>query len=431
MNKERFLKDFRCLAEFGKLENGGVTRLAFSDEDIAARNYLIKAMEDANLLVSIDGFGNIRGTRPGKGSGQRSEEGPKEGPEEIYSAPVILGSHLDTVPCGGHFDGVIGVLGALEVVRTMNDRNIVTKHPVEVVNFSCEESSRFRVSTVGSKVMTGQLSLEHLKKAKDKDGISLYQALERSGYEPDKLAQARILEKNIHAFIEMHIEQGPVLEKENCQVGIVTAIAAPTRFRVTIIGRADHSGNTPMNLRKDALTGACELILGVEKIATLQAGKNTVGTVGYADIKPGSMNVVPGQVELGIDLRDISKEDKDDAMEKIIVLMDEIKEKRNLEIEYEILSNEVPVTLSDKIIDTLEQEAKNNKLNYKKMTSGAGHDAMNMAKIADTGMIFIPSINGISHNIAEASHFSDIFIGCELLFRTTLMLAQEDFVSWE
>jgi len=410
MDEKRLLNDFHCIAEFGRLENGGVTRLAFSNEDLRARNYLIQAMKDAHLKVSIDALGNIRGKRPGK----------------FDLPPVLIGSHLDTIPNGGHFDGVIGVLGALEVVRTMNDRNIITKRPVEVINFSCEESSRFMVGTVGSKGMIGKMTPGQLKKIKDKEGITLYQALEAAGYKPDEIALSPPLKNHIHGFIEMHIEQGPVLENLNCQVGIVTAIAAPTRFKVTIKGRADHSGSTPMDMRKDALTGASELILGVEKIATFQAGKNTVATVGFANISPGSMNVVPGRVELGIDLRDINKSDKDEAAKKIIALMDEIKKKRSLEIKYEILSNESPITLSNRIIDALEQEAENKKITYMKMTSGAGHDAMNMAQITDTGMIFIPSINGISHNIAEKSHFSNILTGCELLYATTLGLANQE-----
>ncbi|MBA3012488.1 MAG: M20 family metallo-hydrolase [Proteobacteria bacterium] len=407
MNIDRFSKDFKAIARFGRLENGGVTRLAFSKEDLGARTYLIRAMETAGLEVRIDPVGNIRGTRPGT----------KNLP------PVLAGSHLDTVPWGGHFDGVIGVLGALEMVRTMNDRSIVTKRPVEVVNFSCEESSRFGISTVGSKVLAGRLGSDDLKKATDKDGISIYQALGKSGYAPD---QAGPLKEKVHAFIELHIEQGPVLEHENCQVGIVTAIAGPTRFKVSICGRADHSGTTPMNLRKDALAGASEVILGVEKIASFEAGEKTVATVGVAHILPGSMNVVPGQVDLGIDLRDICKSDKDGAVKKILALLDRVRTKRGLEIACEMISDEAPVPLSENIIALLEQEAGNAGLGYEKLPSGAGHDAMNMAKITDAGMIFIPSIKGISHNIVENSRFSDIAAGCALLYAAVTRLADQE-----
>ncbi|MCP4685426.1 MAG: M20 family metallo-hydrolase, partial [bacterium] len=235
--------------------------------------------------------GNIRGKRKGT----------------TDLPPVVMGSHLDTVPCGGHYDGTIGILGGLAVIRKMNERQIKTHRPVEVMNFSCEESSRFRVGTLGSKIMAGRFPLSRLRETRDADGISLHKALTLSGYAPETLETAMLSPDDLYAFIELHIEQGPVLESENNPVGIVTDIAAPTRFKVVIQGLSAHSGSTPMSLRKDALTGACELILGVENIATNKAGPHTVGTVGFALIEPGAMNVIPGRVEIGIDIRDISK----------------------------------------------------------------------------------------------------------------------------
>jgi len=409
VNEKRLQKDFENIAQFGALENGGVTRLAFSEEDLKAREYLKKAMEAAGLKVSIDAFGNMRGRREG----------------QLDLPPVMIGSHLDTVPNGGHYDGVVGVLGALEAIRVLNDQNIITKRPIELINFSCEESSRFRVGTLGSKVIVGKFTQDKLKKTVDKDGINLYEALELAGYKPEEFAKAQLKKGDIYAFIEMHIEQGLVLESENYQVGIVTAIAAPTRFKVIIEGRADHSGNTPMYMRKDALAGASELILGVERIAKSEAGEKTVGTVGFVYVEPGAMNVVPGKVELGIDIRDINSDDKKLAVNKVAALINEIKEKRVLKISYEILSDEEPVILADRIINSMQKEAEKAGIVYKKMPSGAGHDAMNMTQITDVGMIFIPSVNGISHNIAEYSHLKDIVKGTELLLNTTVKLAQE------
>jgi len=409
VNEKRLQKDFESIAQFGALENGGVTRLAFSEEDLKAREYLIQEMEAANLKVNVDAFGNIRGRREG----------------QFDLPPVMIGSHLDTVPNGGNYDGVLGVIGALEVIRVLNNREIITKRPIEVINFSCEESSRFRASTLGSKVVVGKFTQEKLKKTVDKDGVSLYEALDIAGFKPNQLSKARLTKGDIYAFIELHIEQGPVLENEKYQLGLVTAIAAPTRFKVTIEGRADHSGTTPMHMRKDALTGASELILGVERIAKSEAGEKTVGTVGYVYVEPGAMNVVPGQVELGIDIRDINSDDKRNAVEKVKDLIAQIQAKRDLKICYEILADEEPVLLSDKIINCLENTAKRANFSYKKMPSGAGHDAMYMTHITDVGMIFIPSVNGISHNIAEHSYFEDMVKGTELLFLATLELAQE------
>lgn len=410
VNVKRLQRDFDNISQFGLLPNGGVTRLAFSKEDLKAREYLRQTMEDLNLQVSIDAFGNMRGRREGK----------------YNLPPVVIGSHLDTVPDGGHFDGVVGVIAALEVIRVLNNRGIVTERPIEVINFSCEESSRFRAGTLGSKVIVGKVSKENLIKYVDKDGISLYEALEKSGYNPEELEKCRIQPGEIYAFIEMHIEQGPVLEQENKEVGIVTAIAAPTRFKVIFEGVADHSGNTPMHLRKDALTAASELILGVEEIAKNQAGEKTVGTVGYVYVQPGAMNVVPGKVELGIDIRDINMQDKQRAVSKVIKLLSTIQEKRGINISYEVLSDEEPVTLSDKIVKSLEEEAKKLNLSYMLMPSGAGHDAMYMTNITDVGMIFIPSIDGVSHNIKEYSRMEDIAKGTELLLDTTLKLTQEE-----
>lgn len=409
INKSRIEKDFNNISKFGELSNGGVTRLAFSKEDMDARNYLKDVMEELGLRVSIDAFGNMSGRREGK----------------MDIAPVAIGSHLDTVPEGGNYDGIVGVIAALEVIRVLNENNIETLRPIEVVNLSAEESSRFGGATLGSKVISGKISLKDLSKYVDKEGTSLYKALEDNGYKPDEIEGAVLNKGDVYSFIEMHIEQGPVLETENIPVGIVTSIAAPTRFRVKFKGVADHSGNTPMNIRKDALTAASELILGVERIAKYEAGPATVGTVGYVYVKPGAMNVIPGAVEMGIDVRDINSDDKKVAVGKVIQLIEAIKSNRPVEVEYEILTDDEPVKLSSKVIDTLVDTAEEIGLDYKVMHSGAGHDAMHMADIAQAGMIFVPSKNGISHNIEEFTDMDDIVKGTELLLHAALKLAQE------
>ncbi|MFZ5942922.1 MAG: M20 family metallo-hydrolase [Bacillota bacterium] len=409
IKKERLEHDLRQIANWGRLENGGVTRLAFTQEDLKAREYLVETMKSLGLEIHIDGFGNIRGRRRGK----------------YDLPPVMMGSHLDTVPNGGNYDGVVGVIAGLEVIRVLNDNNVETQRPIDVVNFSCEESSRFRVSTIGSKVMVGKFTKEELHAAVDKDGVTLFEALKDSGYNPENLEKALIAPGDIYAFIELHIEQGPVLEEEGLQVGIVTAIAAPTRIKAVIEGRADHSGSTPMSLRRDALAGASELILGVERIAAQEAGKDTVGTVGFVYVEPGAMNVIPGRVELGIDIRDINGEDKKDAVSKVLNLIGEIQAKRELRINYEILADEMPVQLSGKIIDCLQRQAHDSQIRYKLMASGAGHDAMYMTNITHVGMIFVPSAGGVSHNIAEFTHLDDIVLGTNLLLKAVIELSQE------
>lgn len=406
---ERIKNDIKNIAKYGKLEGGGVSRLAFTSADFEAREYFEKSLQCLGMEVMVDAIGNMRARREGL----------------IDTAPVMIGSHLDSVPYGGCYDGVVGVVAALEVVRVLDELGIKTKRPIDIINIAAEESSRFGASTLGSKAMAGHLTVEKMKAYKDKEGISLYDALQSCGLQPDALDSVKIKPGEIYAFIEMHIEQGRVLESKGIPLGIVTSIAAPTRIKVFVKGRADHSGATPMNIRSDALSAASEIILGVERIAISGAGEHTVGTVGYANAKPGVLNVIPGLVELGIDIRDIEMESKDMAVGKVIALMDEISYKRQIEIKYEILADEVPVTLSDKIISEIEKSIQDLGYQYLLMPSGAGHDSMYMAEVTNTGMIFVPSREGISHNIKEYTPIEDIAMGVETMLETVLKLANE------
>ncbi len=404
---ERIETDLNEIAAFGRLENGGVTRLAFSEADRSARAYLEKVMENSGLEVRIDAAGNLFGRRAGL------EDLP----------PVVIGSHLDTVPEGGHYDGIVGVVAGLEVVRALDDAQVATRRPVEIVNFSAEESSRFGIATLGSKIITGKIDCQQLATLADKAGTSFFDALRSVGGDPQRLEESVLSKNSVHAFLELHIEQGPVLENKQMPIGIVTSIAAPTRFKIRIEGRADHSGTTPMNLRKDALAAASEIVLGIERIAACEAGEHTVGTVGYLNVDPGVMNVVPSRVELGVDLRDICARSKQAATEKVLQLFGEVARRRGVTIDHELLCDDDPVELSGEPIACLEKAACEAGLAYVKMPSGAGHDAMNMATVAPTAMIFVPSENGISHNIAEKTRLEDICKGTEVLLRATRLLA--------
>lgn len=407
MNSDRFQENFCSIAQFGIQKNGGATRLAFSREDMDARNFLIEAMRSARLQVSIDPIGNIRGLRSGT---------------DPNLAPVMIGSHLDTVPDGGHYDGVVGVLAALEVVSTLNDLEIETLRPIEIVNFSAEESSRFGMATIGSKAITGKIDQSDLTKLIDKNGESLHLVLSKAGQSLDELSNSTLNESSLHAYLELHIEQGPVLENKAVNIGIVTDIAAPTRFKVKIIGRSDHSGNTPMDMRRDALAGAAEIVLAVEQLTT-HGGVNTVGTVGELNVHPGAMNVIPGHVELSIDIRDTSLSDKKIVVQQLRQRLDAIAKARQLEIIITTICDDVPVKLSEHISAKLSDHATKLGLSYLAMPSGAGHDAMHFASIVPTGLIFIPSIKGISHNPAEKSTMDDIINGTELLFDIVKELA--------
>ena len=398
IQKERLQKDFAAMAQLTGLGEG-VNRLAFTDADWEGRQYIIDCMIDAGLDVEIDGFGNVIGYKIGTNP----------------DLPVVMvGSHTDSVPNGGNYDGVVGVLSAIEAVRSMIDDGFEHEHTIAVVDFMCEESSRFGAATLGSKAMRGKLTLNDLHRLVDTQGISLYDSLKERKLHPDAI-ESMAYNRPVKAFIEMHIEQGKVLEHEQKQIGIVSGIAAPERFYVTIRGNADHSGATPMNLRHDALCGASKIILGIEEVTSMQEEPPVVGTVGIAEVVPGAMNVIPGAVKLGVDIRSISKVARDSVVFLIKELIDVIAEKRGLSYTIEPISKDHPVSMHPLIVKEIERAVTSLQLEYMIMPSGAGHDAMHWAEVAPTGMIFIPCRDGISHNPAEFAAMDDIVAGAEVL----------------
>lgn len=398
IQKERLQKDFDAMAQITGLGEG-INRLAFTNADWEGRQYIIDRMADAGLDVEIDGFGNVIGYKVGTNP----------------DLPVVMvGSHTDSVPNGGDYDGVAGVLSAIEVVRSIIDDGFEHEHTIAVVDFMCEESSRFGAATLGSKAMRGKLTLNDLHRLADKQGISLYDALKNRELYPDAI-ESMAYNRPVKAFIEMHIEQGKVLEHEQKQIGIVSGIAAPERFYVTIRGNADHSGATPMNLRHDALCGASKIILGIEEIASMQEEPPVVGTVGVVEVTPGAMNVIPGAVKLGVDIRSISKVARDSVVFLIKELIDVIAEKRGLSYTIEPVSKESPVSMHSSMIKEIKRAVKSLNIEYINMPSGAGHDAMHWTDVAPTGMIFIPCRDGISHNPAEFAAMDDIVAGAEVL----------------
>ena len=396
--KERLQKDFDAMAQLTGLGEG-VNRLAFTDADWEGRQYIIDCMNDAGLDVEIDGFGNVIGYKVGTNP----------------DLPVVMvGSHTDSVPNGGNYDGVVGVLSAIEAVRSMIDDGFEQEHTIAVVDFMCEESSRFGAATLGSKAMRGKLTLNDLHRLVDTQGITLYDALKGRNLNPDAI-ESMAYNRPVKAFIEIHIEQGKVLEHEQKQIGIVSGVAGPERFYVTIRGNADHSGATPMNLRHDALCGASKIILGIEEVTLMQEEPPVVGTVGIAEVVPGAMNVIPGAVKLGVDIRSISKVARDSVVFLIKELIDVIAEKRGLSYTIEPISTDHPVSMHPLMVKEIERAVTSLQLEYMIMPSGAGHDAMHWAEVAPTGMIFIPCRDGISHNSAEFAAMDDIVAGAEVL----------------
>lgn len=398
IQKERLAKDFEAMARLTDVGDG-INRLAFTDADWAGRQYIVDRMIDAGLTVEADGFGNVIGYKAGKNP----------------DLPVVMvGSHTDSVPNGGNYDGVVGVLSAIEAVRSMTEDNVEHDHTIAVVDFMCEESSRFGAATLGSKAMRGELTLDDLHRLVDKKGISIYEALQSRNLNPDGIETMEYT-RPVKAFTEIHIEQGKVLEHEQKKIGIVTGIAAPERFYVTIRGNADHSGATPMNLRHDALCGASKIILGIEEIAFMQEEPPVVGTVGVVEVVPGAMNVIPGAVKLGVDIRSISKVARDSVVTLIKEFIDVICEKRGLSYTIEPIAQDHPVAMHPAMIREIEGAVKAVDVEYMTMPSGAGHDAMHWADVVPTGMIFIPCREGISHNPAEFADMADIITGAKVL----------------
>lgn len=395
------------IACFGKTD-AGLYRLAFSDADTLAHEFIADSMRSIGLTVTTDAFGNLVGRL--------------EGTDPIAPA-VITGSHLDAVPEGGNFDGVVGVVGGFAAVARLKERGPLT-HPLELIVFRAEESSRFSYATMGSKVMTGNVNFAAWRKIKDQDGISLADALAARGLNLDKFGEAKRDASRIKSFVELHIEQGAVLERHGNTIGVVEGIAAPTRLRVTVEGEAAHSGATPMENRRDALVSAAMIILAVQEIATEQSHRGTVGTVGTLKVNPGAMNVVPGRVEMGIDIRGVDHESIIETLQELKDVVSDIAEDRETPVSIEVLSSEKPVKMHHEIIDTIDEICKNRGVSYRRMNSGAGHDAMNMAALAPTGMIFIPCRHGISHNPEEYASIEDIMKGIDVLTETLYKLAK-------
>ena len=411
INSKRFEANFNAISEFGALKGGGLTRLAFSKEDLEARKFLINLIEKNGFKLKIDNVGNIYAIY---------DDGC-----EADAKPVCVGSHIDSVPNGGFYDGTLGVMAGLEALSSIKEAGIKLKRPLWLINFSCEESSRFKTATIGSKIISGKLSQQRLHELKDEDGISLFEAMSAAGFKPQNLDEAILKENSLHAYLELHIEQGPVLERSSISVGVVSGIAAPIRFEITIQGKADHSGATPMNMRSDALLAASHIIIAANKFAKNK--KTAVATVGYVHAKPGVLNVVPGEARLGVDLRDIDKASLEELNLELRNFVGELS--RELKFSYEIreLSSDEPVKLSEHAINLLEDEAK--KLGIKTLTlpSGAGHDAMNLTKLASSvGMLFIPCVDGISHNVKEAINFKDAVAATKILTNALIRLSNEE-----
>lgn len=405
--KERYERLINNINQYNSGEKG-ITRVAYTGIEQACTHAFMRMCKAEMMEIKMDSCGNIIARREGKIKGL---------------PPVVMGSHLDTVYQGGKYDGVVGVTAALEVIKRLNEKGIVTDHPIEIISFACEESSRFGVSTVGSKAMAGLINKEKYRYLMDRDGISMEKAFSLCALDFNSIEQASRVNEEFKVFLELHIEQGPVLENNKKKIGIVTGIAAPARFIIKIFGIASHSGTTPMNMRCDALLGASEIALELEKAAKLEHAHETVATVGVLDVFSGAMNVVPGEVEIKVDIRSTSIQSRQRVINHLIQTISSIKENRKLEIDTKEISSEDPVLLSTDLQDCLKNICEEKQLAYQFMQSGAGHDAMNMTRLGPVGLIFIPSVDGLSHHPDEYTDMDDILIGIDVLEKAVLQNA--------
>ena len=406
INSERLQGTLQKLSEFGRNPEGGVTRLGFSQTELDARAYVMDLMKEAALEVRVDPAGNIFGRRAG------SEKLPT----------LLFGSHIDSVPKGGAFDGSVGTLGAIEVIRALNDGHVKTRHPLEVVVWTNEEGPHFGVTALGSGVAAGSVGPEILDR-KGEDGLTLADWLRRYGQDPAHLADARIARGSLAAVIELHIEQGPNLYETKMQIGVVQGIVGLRRWRCVTTGVANHAGTTPMNRRKDALAAAARDLLVVREVVRAESGRQ-VGTVGYMKAEPGAANVIPGRVEFPVELRDLDAAKIERMWELIQQRFAKTDTEEGVETQC-VVSNDIAPALSDPSVQNAIREAAHTAgLSTADLPSGAVHDAGEIARIAPMGMIFVPSRDGISHAPQEFSSWDDIANGTEVLYRTVLRLDQ-------
>ncbi|WP_085523164.1 M20 family metallo-hydrolase [Tuberibacillus sp. Marseille-P3662] len=410
INRERLQSHLEQLSQIGKIGETGVRRLAHSEEDREAVEVVRGWMAEAGLKARIDNFGNLIGKLEGKNP----------------DAPVLMiGSHIDSQPYGGRFDGTAGALGALEVAQTMMEQGIQSKIPVEVICFADEEGSRFGKGTFGSRGITDQLETGEIER-KDKNGVSRRQALESFGCNPDDMERSEYSEGDIQAFIELHIEQGPVLEKKEIPVGIVSGISGPLWMTVSFEGFAGHAGSVPMNLRQDALVGSSEVISQFDNIVKQDPNASTVGTVGSLHVFPDSRNIIPEKVEFTIDLRDIDINRRNQYENELMKVVKTTAEKYQLTYSIREDMRNDPSYCNHSIKEMMRIESEEMGLDAPELMSGPFHDALSLSQVCDYGMIFVRCKDGISHNPAEYASYQDIAEGVELMYRTAVRIVQDE-----
>ncbi len=384
----------------------GVTRLAYTPMEREAHAVFAGWMVDLGLSVRTDVVGNTVAERPGRSGGRA----------------IGTGSHLDSVPCGGRFDGIAGVVAAAEVARMVVEQDLDHDHPLRFVVFAGEEGARFGQACIGSKAAGGLWTPQSLVEVRDSDGVSLAEAMQALGFDPAEVEHATWRRDEWAGFIELHVEQGEVLEAQGTSIGIVDLISGSTRFELTVVGRSSHTGSTPMSLRADALCAAAELVLLCEEIAKDPRHRATRCTVGRLEVSPGSITTIPGEVRLAVDVRDVDSSRQRETANDVVSRARDICLRRGIELTARLLSDASPVVLPVWLRDITSAVCKELALTYRVMYSGASHDSQMVGHVVPAGMIFVPSRAGLSHVPEEWSSASDIALGVEVLARSLFSL---------
>jgi N-carbamoyl-L-amino-acid hydrolase len=405
LNQERFIETMQDQAQIGAIDDSGLHRLALSDADRDVREWFRTQLESAGLDVQVDEMGNMFGRREGTNAD---------------SDPLLLGSHLDSQPNGGIYDGALGVVAALELIRTLNDYEIETAHPIEVVNWTNEEGSRFQPAMMGSGVWAGANSIEEAYDTTDDDGIRFEDALERSGFKGTVSAEPQ---DDYEAYLELHIEQGPYLDEYNKSVGVVTGIVGFTWGAMTFSGDANHTGTTPMEYRSDALVAAADVITQIRRIpGTL--GERTVATAGYIEGTPNSINIIPGEVTCTWDIRDPDDEVVEEGYQRVTDEIETTAAREGVACTYEERMRAPSVDFADRCIETVDSVTTDLGYDSLSMVSGAGHDATHVASVCDTGMVFAVSEGGQSHSPEEYTSWDDCYKAANTLANAVLELTE-------
>jgi N-carbamoyl-L-amino-acid hydrolase len=403
IDADRFRETFETYSEIGATEAGGLHRLALTDADREARDLLVEHMSDLDLEIRVDELGNMYGRRPGR---------------DPDAAPVLIGSHLDSQPYGGRYDGQLGVLTALETLRTFEDEGVETDRPVELVNWTNEEGSRFEQAMLGSGVAVGATDVEHAQSLADPKGRTLGEELERIGYDGD--TPARI--EDVHAYLELHVEQGPTLEESGSSIGVVDGVFGLNWMAATLEGQANHAGPTAMHDRRDALAAAVDAASEINDLPN-RLSEDAVATVGRMDVSPNSINVIPDEVTFTIDVRSYDPDVISRAPEAVGFEVASAAERHGVDHELERLWSIDPLEFSPVVREAVAAGAEVADVPHQHIVSGAGHDANHMASITESGMVFVPSVDGLTHNESEFTEWEDCVAGALTYANATLELA--------